>query len=98
MRFCCCLGDELYEENYHDSTGESNKCGRPSIGEVKIKDIMAKTVEICMSNGVKMKQDEIENGVKNVASFFSEEQCWEDAYSDKGVMGIASSWIKTYVG
>eukprot|EP00957_Ditylum_brightwellii_P181205 13802554-Ditylum_brightwellii.AAC.1 len=35
-----------------------------------------------------MKQDEIENAVGIFTSFFSEEQCWEDAYSDKGGMGL----------
>eukprot|EP00957_Ditylum_brightwellii_P004398 333836-Ditylum_brightwellii.AAC.1 len=98
MRSHLCLGEELHKENYHDSIGESNECRRPSIGEVKIQDIMSKTADICTSNYVEVKQDEIGSAVKKITSFFLEEQCWEDACSNEGGMAIASSWLKTCVG
>jgi len=98
MRFRRRLGDELHEDHYHDSTGESDECGRPSIGEVEIQDMMSKTAEICMINSVELKQDEIKNAVEKFTSFFSEEQCWEDVCSDEGGMWIVSSWLETCVG
>eukprot|EP00957_Ditylum_brightwellii_P187723 14294416-Ditylum_brightwellii.AAC.1 len=57
--------------------------------------MMSKSVVICTSNGVNMKQDKIENAVKRITSSFLEEQCWEDVCSDKGCMGIDSSWVDT---
>eukprot|EP00957_Ditylum_brightwellii_P122576 9347677-Ditylum_brightwellii.AAC.1 len=36
-----------------------------------------------MSNGVKVKQDEIEDAFEKFTPFFLEEQCWEDVCSCK---------------